>query len=247
MPHDLVGQELKVGDEVTPAVVTSVSPNPVMKTVTPRGVEHERYPLAPQGVFLTVNGEGHFAGVPMVFVRLAGCSVGCPHCDTDYQVDRRATAREIALGAASAVTGLSRVRWVWLTGGEPCDHDLRPLLAELYSAGFNVAVATSGSGCVPLPERWEAQGLSFVSVSPHYPDDRWRLRWGQQINVVPGLNGYRLRDFAPLLEQHAGAFPHRYVTPLAGDYESATECREWVLEHPAWRLGVQAHKLWGLP
>ena len=52
-------------------------------------------PLAPQGVFRTIQGDGTYAGTPMTFVRLAGCSVGCPQCDTDYSVAERTSVKDI--------------------------------------------------------------------------------------------------------------------------------------------------------
>ena len=51
--------------------------------------------LAADGVFHTLQGEGHLLGQPMTFVRLAGCSVGCAGCDTIYRKVRRASVEEI--------------------------------------------------------------------------------------------------------------------------------------------------------
>jgi hypothetical protein len=61
------------------------------------------YPLAAQGVYPSMLGEGLLMGLPAVLVRLAGCSVGCPGCDTDYRVTERATAAEIARRAAGVM------------------------------------------------------------------------------------------------------------------------------------------------
>src|SRR5215510_9167134 len=38
-------------------------------------------------VFHSSQGEGATAGLPAVFVRLQGCSVGCRWCDTKYSWD----------------------------------------------------------------------------------------------------------------------------------------------------------------
>ena len=45
--------------------------------------------LAVHSIFYTIQGEGPFAGETAVFVRLAGCNLQCPLCDTDYTSDRR--------------------------------------------------------------------------------------------------------------------------------------------------------------
>ncbi len=35
-------------------------------------------------MFETIQGEGAYTGIPSVFVRLQGCPVGCPWCDTKH-------------------------------------------------------------------------------------------------------------------------------------------------------------------
>ena len=55
-----------------------------------------QYPLAPLPIYWTINGEAHLRGFQMAFLRLAGCSVGCPNCDTDYRRDSTASAEQIA-------------------------------------------------------------------------------------------------------------------------------------------------------
>lgn len=193
-----------------------------------------RYPIAPAGIFDTVQGEGALLGVPMHFVRLAGCSVGCPECDTDYSILER-------LCVAEVVERLQRLPprpWVWVTGGEPTDHDLSGLLAGLKAVGYRVAVATSGVRRVSHRE------IDFLSVSPHTFGPKWVQRMGTQINLVPGLNGLRLSEFP---EGSDDPFAHRYVTPLYGDPESLRAAVAFVSGHDGWRLGVQAHRVWGLP
>lgn len=205
------------------------------------------YGLAAQGVFATVQGEGRLIGLPAVFVRFAACDVGCPGCDTDYAPARRVPLADLArevFAAAPAACG-----WAWLTGGEPTLQPLGPLVAVLRRGGLRVAVATAGhrpNAKCGWAVREGPGGCDLLSVSPHAP--RWAVRAGGQLNLVPGLNGLRLADVD---EADAAGFAERYVTPLhagAGvDRESLGECLAWVNARPGWRLGVQAHKLWGVP
>lgn len=195
------------------------------------------YPLASQGVFRTIQGEGALLGVPMTFVRLAGCSVGCSRCDTNYRVHRRVTLEELVREVCS-VTAIDG--WAWITGGEPTDHDLLPLVQGLNRAGLRVALATSGHREIGEPIPW----IDWLSVSPHDPA-KWVVRRGQELKLVPGLNGFGIRDFAAELKQPSN-WAHRFVQPCDGLPDTVRECVEWIESHPEWKITVQAHKLWRL-
>jgi 7-carboxy-7-deazaguanine synthase len=197
-------------------------------------------PLAPQGVYWTLQGEGALAGLPTGFVRLAGCSVGCAGCDTDYSVAERASVAEIV---RRCVEVRGAAEWGWVTGGEPSDHDLTALMPALQDAGFRVALATAGVRPIHRGKRF----VDFLSVSPHSVE-KWVQRRGDQINLVPGLNGLRLADFEPLVAECEEGFTHRYVTPCDGKPETFDECLAWVKAHPGFRIGAQLHKVaWRMP
>jgi 7-carboxy-7-deazaguanine synthase len=209
----------------------------------------ERYPVAPNGIFPTFQGEGAMLGVPMLFVRLAGCSVGCDGCDTDYRVAERLSLAELV----ERLQRLPRYEWVWLTGGEPTDHPLGELVATLQREGRRVALATAGTR-EETRDGWKVHegratgGADFLSVSPHHADDRWVLRGGSQVNLVPGLNGLKLTEVGGV---DFSRFGLRYVTPFwytpGARTEKVRECMDWVAARPGWRLGIQAHKHWGVP
>lgn len=204
-----------------------------------------RYPLAPNPIFRSLQGEGHLRGFPMVFVRLGGCSVGCTGCDTNYKVESRATEDEIK-DRVHAVTPVGdRDRWVWITGGEPTDHDLRPLLSSLKKLGFSTAVATSGVRRTIPPVDW-------LSVSPHSLDaHQFQQRYGNELKLVDGLNGITLEEWASAWPDSITDFMYRYVQPMSvngqEDRASLDRCLRFLESHPNWALSRQDHIHWRVP
>jgi organic radical activating enzyme len=95
-------------------------------------------------VFHSIQGEGATAGVPAVFVRLQGCSVGCAWCDTRYSWDPGG-GREVDLPALLAEVAAFPCRRVVVTGGEPLESPAFPaLLGALADRRYAIEVETSG-------------------------------------------------------------------------------------------------------
>jgi 7-carboxy-7-deazaguanine synthase len=108
--------------------------------------------LAVHSVFHTIQGEGPFTGTPAVFVRLAGCNLQCPMCDTEYTQGREvmdvdALCERIAetvhpRGSAQVM----RCDLVVITGGEPMRQHIGMLTHKLVDQhGFRVQIETNGS------------------------------------------------------------------------------------------------------
>jgi organic radical activating enzyme len=201
------------------------------------------YDLAAQGVYWTIQGEGHLRGFQMAFVRLAGCSVACPGCDTDYKKVSEASANDIAQRCVEVTPKTSRDRWAWITGGEPTDQDLRPLITALRKRRFSVAVASSGHRRLIPPVDW-------LSISPHDPA-KWIQTYGNEVKIVPGLNGFTIADFLTAHPDDATDFLYRYVQPLAVEgceiRASLMDCLEFLKDHPNWALSRQDHQHWRVP
>lgn len=66
-------------------------------------------------VFESLQGEGNYAGYPVTFVRLSGCTRRCSYCDTSYHQ----SGDEISVTAlADKIKTFKSHKVVW-TGGEP--------------------------------------------------------------------------------------------------------------------------------
>ena len=94
-------------------------------------------------IYLSVQGESTWAGLPCVFVRLTFCDLRCTYCDTEYAFYE---GKKMELGAiVEAVRGFG-CPLVEVTGGEPLlQPGCVPLLAMLCETGFEVLLETSGS------------------------------------------------------------------------------------------------------
>lgn len=100
-------------------------------------------------IFLTIQGEGPFTGRRAIFIRLAGCNLQCPMCDTEYTSGR---SRMSPAEVLRTLYGILREKClVVLTGGEPFRQNLRPLVATLLGAGYDIQIETNGTLYQDLP------------------------------------------------------------------------------------------------
>jgi 7-carboxy-7-deazaguanine synthase len=109
-------------------------------------------------IYLSLQGESTFAGLPCVFVRLTACNLRCSYCDTAYaftegrklllpdvlsEVHRLATPFRDQRPVPPSNLQLPLVE---LTGGEPLlQKSALPLMKSLCDAGFTVLLETSGA------------------------------------------------------------------------------------------------------
>ncbi|MEN9911722.1 MAG: hypothetical protein RI956_166, partial [Pseudomonadota bacterium] len=102
-----------------------------------------------QNIFRTVQGEGPFSGQPAIFIRLAGCNLQCPACDTDYTSQRvLMSTQNIVERVSDLITGHT-IRLIVITGGEPLRQDISQLCTMLYQANYIVQIETNGTFGLP--------------------------------------------------------------------------------------------------
>lgn len=102
-------------------------------------------------IYLSVQGESTFAGLPCVFIRTTGCNLRCSYCDTAYAFTegKRRSLAEVRAEVDRLAAPFERAKGlpiVELTGGEPLLHkEVLPLMQSLCDDGYTVLIETSGA------------------------------------------------------------------------------------------------------
>ena len=111
-------------------------------------------------IFYSLQGEGFLAGLPSVFVRLAGCPLRCRWCDTRYAWDKEA-GRQYSIDEIFRAVQKWPSKNVVITGGEPMlNPDLPQLARELKAAGKHITIETAGIAYIP------DMACDLMSISP---------------------------------------------------------------------------------
>ena len=164
--------------------------------------------LAVNEIYLSLQGESTFAGLPCIFVRLAACDLRCSYCDTAYAFaageqksveNVRAEVHRLAAPfnrmrneSEPARAGGGRLPLVELTGGEPLlQHNCLPLMQALCDDGFTVLLETSGAHDLSLVDPRVRRIMDLKCPgSGEAARNRWenlsRLRATDEIKFVIG-------------------------------------------------------------
>ena len=203
-------------------------------------------------IFYTLQGEGANAGRPAVFCRFAGCNLWsgreqdresaiCNFCDTDFVGTdgtlggKFAQADVLADKIAALWPSVDQAhRFVVMTGGEPLLQVDTTLIDALHARGFEIAVETNGTIAAPA-------GIDWICVSPK-AGAPWVQREGHELKVVWPQATFNLAEL------EAAKFKHRYLQPMDNVFkaDNLAACIALCMQHPAWRLSLQTHKITGI-
>jgi 7-carboxy-7-deazaguanine synthase len=223
-------------------------------------------------VFETIQGEGSYTGTPSIFIRLQGCPVGCPWCDTKHTWDilpdnevstdvimqervespryfKASTEQVFALFNEQMYTA----KHIVITGGEPCMYNLTEFTERAIRLGFSVQIETSGTYEVLCdPAVW-------VTLSP-----KINMKAGMPILTQAMLRANEIKH--PIaMQKHIDELdnllqntqseaaannkefncPQVYLQPIS-QQERATELAISTCIKRNWRLSVQLHKYIGV-
>lgn len=212
-------------------------------------------PYVVKEVFYTLQGEGANSGRAAVFCRFAGCNLwsgreqdrtaaACRFCDTDFiGTDgpgggrfAGAAALAAAIAACWPAHAARRARpLVVFTGGEPLLQLDGALIAAVHALGLAIAVETNGT--LPAPA-----GIDWLCVSPKGTTPLV-LTSGDELKLVYPQADAPPQRFAEL------EFHEFFLQPMDGpDYAANLAATvDYCRRHPQWRLGLQTHKIVGIP
>lgn len=94
-------------------------------------------------IFSTIQGEGPFTGHRAIFVRLAGCNLQCPGCDTDYTSNRKEYHDSELVDEIAKLVQPPYL--VVITGGEPFRQNISAFANTLIALGYKVQVESNGT------------------------------------------------------------------------------------------------------
>lgn len=193
-------------------------------------------------VFATIQGEGRWAGTPAVFVRLQGCEVGCPWCDTKHTWELDGSQPFTQMTTTELVgqiqTAAGAIRHVVITGGEPLMHPIDGLINALH--GFTVQIETSGTYPPPGADCW-------LTVSPKFDMPGGRainvdcIRRADEIKQVVG----KVADIQQL-EQLLPVSALISLQPVSQSRKATALCVE-ACKARGWNLSLQLHKYADIP
>ena len=205
-------------------------------------------PLMPKinEIFWSAQGEGLNSGLSAIFIRLAGCSLRCPYCDTRcaWSRGREMSTDEIAAAVAVLQTSTPGARLV-LTGGEPLEQDLKELVNVLRRRHYFTAVETNGLHFQDLPIDWwtvSPKDKAGFRVHPRL----WPRISEIKLVVTPALDlavlkNFRCRSQAPIILQPQWGARNKFLSTL----ELFQACARGGI--PAVRLGLQLHRVYRIP
>lgn len=184
-------------------------------------------------IFYSLQGEGRHAGTAAVFVRLSGCNLRCPFCDTEFDDYKEMTPVEI-LEAVQQESG--ECKFVVITGGEPTIQDCKPLISLLRENGYYVGMESNGTR--------QAPDVDWLTISPKQAyvggTGNLYMKSCDELKVV-------FDGISEVSDYGVQAYVY-YLQPCdTGDTKKNKEvvkkCIEYIKENPKWKLSLQTQKI----
>lgn len=196
-------------------------------------------------IFYSIQGEGHAAGRPCVFVRLSRCNLRCTWCDTTYSFKG---GEKFDLDSVIERVASHKCKLVEITGGEPLlQPSVHPLMSALCDQGYEVMIETSGSLDISIidprvhvimdlkaPGSGEEKRNLWSNIEHLKSTDEVKIVILNREDYEWARNIVQERDLPSVCKV--------IFSPVHGEMDGHT-LANWILEDAlAVRLGLQIHK-----
>ncbi|NQY78887.1 MAG: 7-carboxy-7-deazaguanine synthase QueE [Candidatus Caenarcaniphilales bacterium] len=215
-------------------------------------------------IFETVQGEGVHSGVPSFFIRLQGCNVRCFFCDEKSTWKHGGEfAAEIDIDEILNFLNEKNpnLKRIVITGGEPTEQNLVPLIRALARKGFSVALETAATGeyledIFDLKNELGSEKL-WITFSPKeiYSENgkpaSERIWQGADELKFVFASEKAGKYLLEVIFKELDIIKSKMPVFLVPDWNNKEKYQEEILNilkiYPArCRIGIQAHKFWGL-
>jgi 7-carboxy-7-deazaguanine synthase len=202
-------------------------------------------------IFWSFQGEGLRCGEPSIFIRLAGCSLRCPYCDTTGSWDsgKDRSIPEI-MEQISPLLSQYPLSQIVITGGEPLEQDLAPLTNALKKRDLFISIETNGFHFKAEFKDKNRLPIDWWTVSPkdvsRYYVHPTLAALANEIKLIANRNLTletirKIRSqipSTPIFLQPDATDPHRFQTV----FNLFRLCQHSSL--PSIRPGIQLHKVY---
>lgn len=202
-------------------------------------------------IFESLQGEGFFAGRPVLFIRFQGCDIGCKFCDTKHAfkvapenrtdditeiLNKRYSNERYTMidqdHLINIVLNDYKRDMVVLTGGEPFLYPIENLVYKLILAGLQVNIETSGT------KKIDVVNSAWITLSPKNGTLSENFRKADELKLIIGKPD-DIKNYSTVF--HLFENDRIFLQPESMSKSMTEFCIDKCMEHN-FSLSVQIHK-----
>lgn len=185
-------------------------------------------------IFYSLQGEGKFAGVPSVFIRLHGCNLKCSFCDDTLHVG---SYKLYSFDEILEEINKYPSKQIIITGGEPTLYDLNDFIEFLHKLDYFVSIESNGYKFENVKK------ADWITYSPKDWDNIKEDGWNEIKFIVSKESS---------VDKIVTFQPHKtvYIQPMnfldKPNMQNLDFCIDLVKRYPHLKLSIQMHKFLGV-
>jgi 7-carboxy-7-deazaguanine synthase len=214
------------------------------------------YPI--NEIFETIQGEAAYTGTPSIFIRLQGCPIGCPWCDTKHtwQINedklsgialiqaKDTDSDKYSYATSDAIITLINsynAKHIVITGGEPCLYDLTELTEAIIKSGRSVQIETSATHEIKCHKDTWVTASPKLNMPGGFELRQDALNRANEIKWPVG----KMLDIENLKQVCSELCINIWLQPLSQSPKATKLCIDQAILN-GWKISIQTHKYMGI-